>query len=146
MPIQLGGLGFIHYNMKLEEQVAQAQRVKKHVPGFVLTPSTLAENNTIADFEQTKVATSAWKLFCRRTRLRAQQIKSTLGCCCVGSERGAVRVHYIGWQTWQQASGRGHIQRHRVCQRQIHHPRGGHDKVGVRGCRLCCLISCRKMP
>jgi hypothetical protein len=53
--VQLGGLGFIHYNMKLEEQVAQAQAVKKHVPGFVITPATLSEGNTIADFEQVKV-------------------------------------------------------------------------------------------
>lgn len=51
----MGGLGFLHYNMKLEEQVAQAQRVKRHVPGFVMTPTVLQSSNTIADFEALKV-------------------------------------------------------------------------------------------
>ncbi|BDA44055.1 Inosine-5'-monophosphate dehydrogenase 2 [Coccomyxa sp. Obi] len=49
----MGGLGFIHYNIKLEEQVAQAQRVKRHVPGFVMMP-TLGVTDTIADFEALK--------------------------------------------------------------------------------------------
>lgn len=53
--MQMGGLGFLHYNMKLEEQVAQAQRVKRHVPGFVMTPTVLRESNTIADLEALKV-------------------------------------------------------------------------------------------
>jgi hypothetical protein len=51
----MGGLGFLHYNMKVEEQVAQAQRVKQHVPGFVTRPATLAPHSTIADFEALKV-------------------------------------------------------------------------------------------
>lgn len=51
----MGGLGFLHYNMKVEEQVAQAQRVKQHVPGFVTRPATLAPHSTIADFESAKV-------------------------------------------------------------------------------------------
>ncbi len=55
MPAQMGGLGFIHYNIKLEEQVAQAQRVKRHVPGFVMMPTALRETDTIADFEALKV-------------------------------------------------------------------------------------------
>ncbi|KAK9916018.1 hypothetical protein WJX75_007361 [Coccomyxa subellipsoidea] len=52
----MGGLGFLHYNMKLEEQVAQAQRVKRHVPGFVMTPTVLRESNTIADLEALKAS------------------------------------------------------------------------------------------
>jgi len=59
MELQMGGLGFIHYNMKMEEQVAQAQKVKRHVPGFVMTPTTLSESSTIADFEAVKVPSSA---------------------------------------------------------------------------------------
>lgn len=52
--MQLGGMGFLHYNMRTEEQVAQAKRVKRHVPGFVTTPATLAPQSTIADFEALK--------------------------------------------------------------------------------------------
>lgn len=55
----MGGLGFIHYNIKMEEQVAQAQKVKRHVPGFVMTPTTLSEFSTIADFEAVKVPSIA---------------------------------------------------------------------------------------
>ncbi len=51
----MGGLGFLHYNMKAEEQVQQAKRVKQHVPGFVTRPATLAPQSTIADFESIKV-------------------------------------------------------------------------------------------
>ena len=53
--VQMGGMGFLHYNMTKEEQVQQAKRVKQHVPGFVTRPATLAPQSTIADFESLKV-------------------------------------------------------------------------------------------
>ena len=53
--VQMGGMGFLHYNMTAEEQVQQAKRVKQHVPGFVTRPATLAPQSTIADFESLKV-------------------------------------------------------------------------------------------
>ncbi len=53
--LQMGGMGFLHYNMKAEEQVQQAKRVKQHVPGFVTRPATLAPQSTVADFESLKV-------------------------------------------------------------------------------------------
>ena len=51
----MGGMGFLHYNMTTEGQVAQAKRVKQHVPGFVTSPAALAPQSTIADFEALKV-------------------------------------------------------------------------------------------
>ena len=51
----MGGMGFLHYNLTTEEQVAQAKRVKRHVPGFVTSPAALAPQGTIADFEALKV-------------------------------------------------------------------------------------------
>ena len=53
--MQMGGMGFLHYNMTTEGQVAQAKRVKQHVPGFVTSPAALAPQSTIADFEALKV-------------------------------------------------------------------------------------------
>ncbi|CAK0778918.1 hypothetical protein CVIRNUC_004666 [Coccomyxa viridis] len=50
----MGGMGFLHYNMTTEGQVAQAKRVKQHVPGFVTSPAALAPQSTIADFEALK--------------------------------------------------------------------------------------------
>ena len=54
---QMGGLGFIHYNLPVEEQVAQALRVKRHVPGFMVAPAVLSAHDTIADWEGLKVWT-----------------------------------------------------------------------------------------
>ena len=53
--VQMGGLGFIHYNLPVEEQVAQALRVKRHIPGFMVTPAVLSAHHTIADWERLKV-------------------------------------------------------------------------------------------
>ena len=59
----MGGLGFIHYNLRLEEQVKQAQRVKQHVPGFVCAPATLPPGATVADWEALKACIRA--CFCQ---------------------------------------------------------------------------------
>ena len=55
MGVELGGLGFLHYNMTLGEQLAQAQRVKRHVPGFVLSPAVLSPHATVADYDELRV-------------------------------------------------------------------------------------------
>jgi IMP dehydrogenase len=65
----MGGLGFLHYNMKMEEQVMQAQRVKQHVPGFVTCPATLAPHSTIADFESMKVRHNPYPKHCQSWQL-----------------------------------------------------------------------------
>jgi IMP dehydrogenase len=44
-----GGLGVIHYNMSIEEQVLEVTLVKKYKNGFITNPACLSPNHTIAD-------------------------------------------------------------------------------------------------
>ncbi len=44
-----GGLGVIHKNMSIEEQVDQVDRVKRSESGMILNPITLQAHNTIRD-------------------------------------------------------------------------------------------------
>lgn len=46
---QLGGLGIIHKNMTLDEQVTEVTRVKKSESGMVVDPITLGPNQKIAE-------------------------------------------------------------------------------------------------
>ena len=46
----LGGLGVLHYNSTVAEQVAEAAAVKAAVPGFVGTPLVLRPDSTVADW------------------------------------------------------------------------------------------------
>jgi len=52
---QLGGLGFLHYNMTTGEQLAQARRVKRHAPGFVVSPAVLGPQATVAEYDALRV-------------------------------------------------------------------------------------------
>jgi len=45
----LGGLGIIHYNNTIEEQVAHVEKVKTYENGFIKKPTVLSPNNIIAD-------------------------------------------------------------------------------------------------
>jgi len=50
-----GGLGFIHKNMTIEQQVAQVRKVKRSESGMIVLPITLNEDATIAEaLEQMK--------------------------------------------------------------------------------------------
>lgn len=40
--VQLGGIGFVHYNLPLEQQVQTVQRVKQQAIGFVANPVVLS--------------------------------------------------------------------------------------------------------
>ncbi|HEY8400389.1 MAG TPA: IMP dehydrogenase, partial [Cytophagaceae bacterium] len=44
-----GGLGFIHKNMKIEEQAAQVRKVKRSESGMILDPITLKETALLGD-------------------------------------------------------------------------------------------------
>lgn len=48
---QMGGAGFIHYNNTVEEQVEQAVRAKRHVPGCLFQPPTLSPSHTLRDYD-----------------------------------------------------------------------------------------------
>jgi len=49
---KLGGIGFLHYNSKIEEQVFHASCVKKHRADFLTDPLILQPNSTLYDFDQ----------------------------------------------------------------------------------------------
>lgn len=44
-----GGIGFIHYNCSVEEQVAQIKKVRRFENGFILDPVVLSPDHTIDD-------------------------------------------------------------------------------------------------
>ena len=62
--VQMGGLGFIHCNMTLEQQVAEAQLVKRHAPGFVVHPFVLKPTDTVQNFEAAQVTQTIKHVHC----------------------------------------------------------------------------------
>ena len=50
----LGGIGFIHYNNSIEEQVGEVRRTKKFENGFIVDPVVLSPRDTIADVDRIK--------------------------------------------------------------------------------------------
>jgi IMP dehydrogenase len=50
----LGGIGIIHYNNKIEEQVQQVEKVKRFENGFITNPVVLGPFNRISDIETIK--------------------------------------------------------------------------------------------
>jgi IMP dehydrogenase len=50
----LGGIGIIHYNNTIEEQVREVRRVKRFENGFITEPVVLSPNHTIKDVENIK--------------------------------------------------------------------------------------------
>lgn len=53
--LQLGGMGFVHYNNTNEEQLAHIQKVKNHTPGMIITPSVVSPSDPISKLDQQKV-------------------------------------------------------------------------------------------
>ncbi|NOZ20535.1 MAG: IMP dehydrogenase [Planctomycetes bacterium] len=50
----LGGIGIIHYNNTVEEQVRQVRRTKRFENGFITDPLCLGPDNAIADIDRIK--------------------------------------------------------------------------------------------
>ena len=50
----LGGIGIIHYNNSIEEQVKEVKSVKRFENGFIVDPVTLSPENTISDVDKIK--------------------------------------------------------------------------------------------
>ena len=47
-----GGIGIIHKNMELDEQVREVQKVKKSESGMIIDPVTVEEGQTVADVNE----------------------------------------------------------------------------------------------
>ena len=47
-----GGMGVLHKNMSIEDQAAQARRVKRSESGMILDPITISPHNSVADARQ----------------------------------------------------------------------------------------------
>lgn len=54
---QAGGLGVIHRNLSIEEQVGEVTQVKKFESGVVMNPVTISPNATLADLKKLKEKT-----------------------------------------------------------------------------------------
>ncbi|KAF8064485.1 impdh [Scenedesmus sp. PABB004] len=52
---QAGGMGFVHYNCTVAEQVAAVAKVKAHIPGFVVTPVCMKPTDPISAVDALKV-------------------------------------------------------------------------------------------
>ena len=52
----VGGMGFIHYNNTIEEQVAHVSAAKTHTPGFVVQPAVLKPTATVMDLLDLKAS------------------------------------------------------------------------------------------
>ena len=53
--VQMGGIGFVHYNMTIKEQVQHVIRAKQHQAGLSALPEVLAQESTVADILALKV-------------------------------------------------------------------------------------------
>lgn len=53
---QNGGIGFIHSNCTLEEQVAMVEKVKSYENGFILEPAVLSPDHTIETLRDLQVS------------------------------------------------------------------------------------------
>lgn len=51
----MGGMGFVHYNNTIAEQLAAVTKVKRHTPGFVVTPVCMSPKDTISRLDDLRV-------------------------------------------------------------------------------------------
>ena len=54
--LQLGGIGFVHYNMSIEEQVHVIKRVKQQAAGYEANPIVVSPNHSPEQLKDLKVA------------------------------------------------------------------------------------------
>lgn len=57
--LQMGGMGFVHYNNSIEDQCQHVMRVKRHRPGYDVKPMVLPPTATIMQLDLLRVS-----LFC----------------------------------------------------------------------------------
>lgn len=85
-----GGMGIIHANQTIENQVEMIKRVKRHVSGFILEPLVLGEKHTLADWDRLR----------RRTGVSSAPITDT-------GKLGGRLLGWVGARETEAASGKG---------------------------------------
>ncbi|MDY6933046.1 MAG: IMP dehydrogenase [Spirochaetota bacterium] len=50
----VGGIGIVHYNNTIEEQIEEIHKVKRFEKGFIMDPIVLSPDNTIGDIDKIK--------------------------------------------------------------------------------------------
>eukprot|EP00930_Biecheleria_cincta_P025569 TRINITY_DN18193_c0_g1_i2.p1 TRINITY_DN18193_c0_g1~~TRINITY_DN18193_c0_g1_i2.p1 ORF type:complete len:505 (+),score=96.84 TRINITY_DN18193_c0_g1_i2:25-1539(+) len=81
----LGGIGIIHRHMSVEEQAEKVRKVKAFESGFLLNPTCLARNHTVAD---------------------ALRLQAELGCSAIPiTENGRVGGKLVGLVTKRETDG-----------------------------------------
>ena len=50
----LGGIGFIHFNCSIDEQASMVRKVKRFENGFIMEPTVLSPQHTIAEIDRIK--------------------------------------------------------------------------------------------
>lgn len=53
--LQLGGIGFVHYNMSTEQQVQIIQRVKQQAAGYEANPLVISPSQSTEQLKELKV-------------------------------------------------------------------------------------------
>lgn len=72
MYLQLGGIGFVHYNMPLEQQVEAVKRVKQQAAGFEANPIVLSPKQELKEIKE--IQACGCDLACHYACLLMQQI------------------------------------------------------------------------
>lgn len=54
----MGGLGFVHYNNSIEEQISIVKKVKQHELGYVISPIVMGPMKMIGDLDELRVCLS----------------------------------------------------------------------------------------
>lgn len=90
--LQLGGIGFVHYNMPLEQQVEAVKRVKQQPAGYEANPIILSPKQELKQIQDIQACAHDWTQACHACVL--MQCKAS--CTAVSLLNLALHV-WIAW-------------------------------------------------
>ena len=71
--LQLGGIGFVHYNMPLEQQLEAVKSVKQQAAGFEANPIIVSPAQSVKQIQEIKVCMQSCHVFVH--------VNARLQCC-----------------------------------------------------------------